>query len=64
MPKQTSASDKLAVIDWLNRFEDQIRTQHPFWIIDFQTFSNGYALDVIPTGSVEEFLEQSLRNFR
>jgi hypothetical protein len=64
MPKHTSASDKLALIDWLKRFADQIRTQHPYWIIDFQTFSNGYALDIVPTSSVEDFLEQSLRNFR
>ena len=63
LPKHTSTSDKLAVIDWLNKFADQIRTQHPFWIIDFQSFNNGYALKVVPTTSVEDFVERSFRNF-
>jgi hypothetical protein len=63
MPKRTSVSDRLAVIDWLDKFAGEIRTQYPFWIVDFQRFSNGYALEIVPTSSVEDFVEQSLRNF-
>lgn len=63
MPRRAGTSDQLAVIDWLKRFARQIQTQHPLWIVTFETFQDGYALDVMPTESLEEFVEQSLRNF-
>jgi hypothetical protein len=61
MPRRAGISDQLAVMDWLKKFARQIQTEHPFWIVTFQTFQDGYALDVMPTDSVEEFVEQSLR---
>ena len=62
MPSRAGISDQLAVIAWLKKFARQLQTQHPLWIVTFQTFKDGYALDVMPTESLEEFVEQSLRN--
>jgi hypothetical protein len=62
MPRRVGTSDQLAVIDWLKKFARQIQTEHSLWIVTFHTFQNGYALDVVPTANLEEFVEHSLRN--
>ena len=54
LPKDVSASDRIAMLKWLASYEGTVKRQHPAWWTRIHGFDPEYYLDIFPAKNAAE----------
>jgi hypothetical protein len=57
MPRRIPASDKMAILDWVHQYRQQVRAAHPFWSVVLHPSPNRYVLEIRKANSDKELIE-------
>jgi hypothetical protein len=57
MPRRIPASDRIAILDWVHQYRQQVRAAHPFWSVVFHPSSNRYVLEIRKANNDKELIE-------
>lgn len=60
LPQAVRASDRLALLEWLQDYTAEIRSSHPYWLVNVNLTERVYFVDVIPTEGPEELIKHSV----
>jgi hypothetical protein len=56
IPSKTSLNDQATVLEWLRRYQKDVKRQHPHWLTSFRETDRGYALVIQKAENVHELV--------
>ena len=60
LPRQVSANDRIAVIDWFHGYRSQVQREHPFWLTSFSGTDQAYFLDIVRADSPKDMIAKAI----
>jgi hypothetical protein len=56
IPQNAPASDRVAVLEWVRQYRNQVRSAHPFWSVVFHPSSSRFVLEIRRANNDKELI--------